>query len=150
MEKLKLFHRSSRTLLLLSFHSHLQPRSTPKGCIWWRLDSTEKIKHRSVAAEAEHISMPGAAERTPVVEPCQRDSEPLPFLPAADGANWEHHSLCVARCKTFISGHPACSVMPDILHVCCTGISISHLSESEGHRITLNKAMQPEGLFYYK
>lgn len=139
-----LFHHSSKTLLLPSFHSHLQTGSTPKGCVWWRSDSTEKIKHRSATAEAEHISLPGAAEKTPVVELCQRDSEPLPFLPAADRPNWEHHSSCVARCKVFMAGRPACSVMPDILHVCCTGTSISHLPESEGHRIVLNKAMQPK------
>lgn len=74
--------------------------------------------------------------------PClhQRDSELLPSLPAAGRANWEHPSLCIIKCKVFFAGSPAFCVMPDVLHVCYTGISISHLSESEGHRIILNNA----------
>ena len=70
----------------------------------------------------------------------QRDSEPLPSLPAAGRANWEHPSLHFAKCKVFVTGSPACCVMPDILHVCCTGISISHLADPESHRAILNKA----------
>lgn len=41
---------------------------------------------------------------------------------------------------TFITGSPACCVMPDILHVCHTGISISHFSESGGYGVILNKS----------
>lgn len=46
------------------------------------------------------------------------------------------------RCQMQGLFFPHCRVMPDILCVCYTGIGISHLSESEGQRVILNKARE--------
>lgn len=145
LEKLKSFmvvarfQHPSRTLLLPKAHS---PEAPPKGVFgrdWTpqrRSSPGQRLQRQSTSRCL------GWLQESLWWSPClrQRDSEPLPSLPAAGRANWEHPSLHAAKHKAFIAGSPACCVMPDTVHVCNTGISISHLPKSEGHRLILNKA----------
>lgn len=62
-----------------------------------------------------------------------KDSGPLPSLPAPDGANWEHPTSCVGKRQVLPSGSPACCAVPDVLPLCCTGISLSQLSQARSH-----------------
>lgn len=74
--------------------------------------------------------------------PClrQRNSEPLPTPAGSRQSKLGASQFTRCQMQGLFAGSPAYCVMPDILHVCYTGISVSHLSQSEGHRVFLNKA----------
>lgn len=145
LEKLKSFRvvshfqHPSRTSLLPKVHS---PEAPPKGVFgrdWTpqrRSSPGQRLQRQSTSRCLGWLQ--GSLWWSPCLH--QRDSEPLPSLSATGRANWEHPSLHAAKRKVFITGGPACCLMPDTVHVCDAGISVSHLAKSEGHRLILNKA----------
>lgn len=81
LEKLKsfMFAVYNQDLLLPPF----TVQEHPEGSVWWPLGSTEKLKPGSVAAEAEHTSLPrGAARTQSCCPPCQQQAEQSGSIPA--------------------------------------------------------------------